>query len=123
MNITRRNWFRWAGASSLLPLAALAERATSQDHNDHAMVLWDRFPVSGGHLLVCTRRHVADWFEATSAEQQGILELLHRGRSLILEQFDPAGFNIGVNVGAAAGHELIKEGDAANADSLITVEE
>ena len=36
MNITRRNWFRWAGASSLLPLAALAERATAQDHDIHA---------------------------------------------------------------------------------------
>ncbi|MGH8134725.1 MAG: multicopper oxidase family protein [Steroidobacteraceae bacterium] len=35
--MTRRNWFRWAGASSLLPFAALAERAASHDHHDHVM--------------------------------------------------------------------------------------
>jgi diadenosine tetraphosphate (Ap4A) HIT family hydrolase len=43
--------------------------------NEHALILWDGFPVSGGHLLVCTRRHIADWFEATDAEQRATLPL------------------------------------------------
>jgi len=30
MKITRRNWFRWMGAGSLLPFAALAERASEE---------------------------------------------------------------------------------------------
>ena len=37
MNISRRNWFRWAGASSLLPLATVAERAVSQGHEQHVL--------------------------------------------------------------------------------------
>lgn len=75
--------------------------------NEHALILWDGFPVSGGHLLVCTRRHISDWFEATDAEQGAILDLLRRGRSLILEHHAPEGFNIGVNVGIAAGQTVM----------------
>ncbi|MEY4179891.1 MAG: hypothetical protein RLY70_3465, partial [Planctomycetota bacterium] len=75
--------------------------------NEHALILWDGFPVTGGHLLVCTKRHVADWFEATDAEQQAILDLLRHGRGLILEHHAPAGFNIGVNVGVAAGQTVM----------------
>lgn len=77
------------------------------DANEHALILGDGFPVSEGHLLVCTRRHVADWFEATEAEQRAILELLQRGRGLILGRHAPAGFNIGINVGLAAGQTVM----------------
>lgn len=77
------------------------------DGNEHALILGDGFPVTDGHLLVCTQRHVADWFEATEAEQRAILELLQRGRSLILSRHSPAGFNIGVNVGLAAGQTVM----------------
>ena len=34
MNISRRHWFRWLGASSLLPLVAMAERSVAQGHED-----------------------------------------------------------------------------------------
>ena len=75
--------------------------------NEHALVLRDHYPVTDGHLLVCSRRHVADWFEATEAEQRAIMELLHEGRRHLLARHSPAGFNIGVNVGAAAGQTVM----------------
>ena len=37
MNITRRHWFRWVGAGSVLPLAVLANRAVAQGHEGHVM--------------------------------------------------------------------------------------
>jgi FtsP/CotA-like multicopper oxidase with cupredoxin domain len=37
MNISRRNWFRWMGAGSLLPLMTMAERAVAQEHAGHVM--------------------------------------------------------------------------------------
>ncbi|MEX2150152.1 MAG: copper oxidase [Steroidobacteraceae bacterium] len=37
MNISRRHWFRWLGASSLLPLVAMAERSVAQAHEGHVM--------------------------------------------------------------------------------------
>jgi FtsP/CotA-like multicopper oxidase with cupredoxin domain len=37
MKLSRRNWFRWMGAGSLLPLAMLADRAVAQVHVGHIM--------------------------------------------------------------------------------------
>ena len=31
--------------------------------------LWDAFPVSKGHALIITRRHVSSWFDATDEEK------------------------------------------------------
>ena len=42
MNITRRNWFRWVGAGSLLPMALMAGRSGSEEPVPGAT------PVSGG---------------------------------------------------------------------------
>lgn len=92
--------------SDRCPFCEIAE-SKILDGNEHALLLRDAFPVSDGHLLVCTRRHVADWFDATDAEHHAILELLHRGRSWILAERAPAGFNIGVNVGVAAGQTVM----------------
>ena len=30
--------------------------------------IWDRYPVSPGHVLIVPSRHCATWFEATPAE-------------------------------------------------------
>jgi FtsP/CotA-like multicopper oxidase with cupredoxin domain len=37
MKISRRHWFHWMGAGSLLPLAMLTNRAAAQGHEGHAM--------------------------------------------------------------------------------------
>ncbi len=68
--------------------------------------IWDGFPVSPRHALVVTRRHVKDWFEASPAEQQALLEGIAIARQAILAEAEPAGFNIGVNVGEAAGQTV-----------------
>jgi len=68
--------------------------------------IWDRYPVSKGHLLVVTKRHVADWFEASEVEQHAVLHALERGRKIILDQHAADGFNVGVNIGTAAGQTV-----------------
>lgn len=68
--------------------------------------LWDAFAVSPGHALVVPRRHVASWFDATAAEQQEIVTALAVARERVLAAHSPDGFNIGVNVGAAAGQTI-----------------
>jgi len=44
--------------------------------------LWDGYPVSAGHALVVTRRHLANWFETSSAEQVELLEGVERASYL-----------------------------------------
>ena len=68
--------------------------------------VWDAFPVSPGHALLVTRRHVASWFEATSEEQADLLAATGIARDAILRNHNPDGFNIGVNVGDAAGQTV-----------------
>jgi len=74
--------------------------------NEHAMVRYDINPVTPGHLLVLTRRHVADFFGTTPDERAALLALLQRAKVLLQRERSPDGFNIGVNVGDAAGQTI-----------------
>ncbi|HET7766499.1 MAG TPA: HIT family protein [Burkholderiales bacterium] len=59
--------------------------------------------LSPGHVLVVPRRHVAGFFDMTPDEQAAVLSLLNQARRLIDRQHAPDGYNIGANVGKAAG--------------------
>ena len=76
---------------------------------DHelAYALYDRYPVNPGHVLVIPKRHVSGWFEATGQEQQALLAVLDRVKELLDERYHPDGYNIGVNVGEAAGQTVM----------------
>jgi diadenosine tetraphosphate (Ap4A) HIT family hydrolase len=74
--------------------------------NDNAVVIRDAFPVSDGHTLVIPRRHVASFFELTPAERDSVMDLLNWANSDLLNRFDPDGFNVGINDGAAAGQTI-----------------
>lgn len=71
--------------------------------NELAYVRFDNRALAAGHVLVVPRRHVADFFDMTPAEQSAVLELLNRAHALVAGKYEPDGFNVGVNVGAAAG--------------------
>jgi Diadenosine tetraphosphate (Ap4A) hydrolase and other HIT family hydrolases len=75
--------------------------------NDLAYARYDLYPVSPGHLLLIPFRHVASYFEATEAEQAALLSLVHDARRLLDERYAPDGYNIGVNIGAAAGQSIM----------------
>lgn len=68
--------------------------------------LWDRFPASPGHALVVPKRHIATWFDATMEEQIEIVQAIGLARGLVESNYHPDGYNIGVNVGQAAGQTI-----------------
>lgn len=74
--------------------------------NDLAYVISDRFPASPGHLLILPRRHVGDWFEVTAAERSALFELADAAKAWLDIEFHPDGYNLGINVGEAAGQTL-----------------
>ena len=71
--------------------------------SDFAYVCDEVNSMSKGHVIVVPKRHVADFFEMSGAEQGSIIALLNRAKKRIDEAHKPDGYNIGVNVGAAAG--------------------
>jgi len=75
--------------------------------NDLAYARYDAFPVTDGHILICPKRHIADFFETTQDERLAILELLENSKSLLDSEKSPNGFNIGINSGIAAGQTIM----------------
>ena len=75
--------------------------------NELCYAIWDRFPVSRGHMLVIPFRHEPDFFSLTREERAAMSDLVVSGRELIEENFSPAGYNIGVNVGSVAGQSVM----------------
>jgi diadenosine tetraphosphate (Ap4A) HIT family hydrolase len=67
----------------------------------------DAYPVSPGHTLIIPRRHVASFFDTTAEEKRELFELLAWCREELLARCQPAGFNIGINDGAAAGQTVM----------------
>src|SRR6187397_1649441 len=71
--------------------------------NSLAYVRYDSNSLSRGHVLVVPKRHVAGFFEMTPEEHAAISALLRQAQTLIQAEHGPDGYNIGVNVGKAAG--------------------
>lgn len=74
--------------------------------NGLAYVLRDTYPVSPGHLLIIPLRHEANFFASTPDELEAIWDLVTRSRELLDRQYHPDGYNLGVNVGEAAGQTI-----------------
>ncbi len=74
--------------------------------NRLAFALYDRCPVTPGHMLLIPLRHVSDWFETTDEERRDLLALADEARALLLRERRPGGFNLGVNVGHAVGQTV-----------------
>jgi diadenosine tetraphosphate (Ap4A) HIT family hydrolase len=88
------------------PLCSAGEGRAILSVNTHAVAIWDAFPVSPGHALIVSRRHVADLFELSAEEQAALWALLPSVKAAIGARHAPAGYNVGVNVGAAAGQTV-----------------
>jgi diadenosine tetraphosphate (Ap4A) HIT family hydrolase len=76
--------------------------------NELAFAIPDAFPVSPGHALVVPRRLIPTWFDATREERLALLELVDEVKRQLEEREPrPDGYNIGVNVGHAAGQTVM----------------
>jgi len=75
--------------------------------NEFAYVIHDGFPVTEAHSLIIPKRHVADYFDLATEEKLACGELLSQTKEHI-QTADPSveGFNIGINVGEAAGQTI-----------------
>ena len=75
--------------------------------NELAFALWDEYPVARGHTLILPRRHVEDFFDLTAMEIVAMEEMIRFHRKRLLEEdMTIQGFNVGVNIGKAAGQTI-----------------
>jgi diadenosine tetraphosphate (Ap4A) HIT family hydrolase len=71
--------------------------------DEHAYVRFDNHSLSRGHVIVVPKRHVASFFDMSGEEKSSILGLLDRAKEYVEREFGPDGYNLGVNIGKAAG--------------------
>ncbi|MFO7576986.1 MAG: HIT family protein [Pelovirga sp.] len=85
---------------------AASDRMVAEYGSVYAIL--DRYPVTPGHHLVITKRHVDNYFAMSAAEKRDAEALLALLRQQILQD-DPTveGFNIGMNCGEAAGQTVM----------------
>jgi len=57
--------------------------------NELAFAFRDRYPVSGGHTLVVTRRVVPDWFSASKEERVALLDLVDEVKRQLDRELQP----------------------------------
>jgi ATP adenylyltransferase len=68
-----------------------------------ALVMLNRYPYNNGHLLVAPRCHVASPELLTREELIEISEIVTRSVQRLRTAYRPAGLNVGMNLGRAAG--------------------
>jgi ATP adenylyltransferase len=66
-------------------------------------VMLNRYPYVNGHLMVATRRHTVDLESLSDAEMLELFRTVDLCRSALTRSCAPDGFNIGINIGKAAG--------------------
>ena len=71
-----------------------------------AYAIYDKFPVSDGHVLIIPKKHFADYFELSFKEQSACVFMMNKVKGIVAERFNPDGFNIGVNIGEKAGQTV-----------------
>jgi ATP adenylyltransferase len=68
-----------------------------------AFAILNAFPYNSGHLMVVPNRHVADPGDLENAEMLELFRLTTAAMQAIGETYHPEGFNVGLNIGRAAG--------------------
>ena len=90
----------------------LAQDATHDRENglvwrrSRSTVWLNRYPYNNGHLLIAPVRHQGDLTEFEGEDLQQPLETLKIMVEILREMLRPQGFNIGLNLGKAAGAGL-----------------
>ena len=65
--------------------------------------LLNKYPYTGGHLMVIPYKQTPDLHGLTDDELTDIMKLLRRCQDALTRVMKPNGFNIGLNLGRAAG--------------------
>jgi ATP adenylyltransferase len=69
-------------------------------------VIMNRYPYTGGHLMVAPCRHLGELKEMTSEEKLEMTDLTIEALEILKAELHPDGLNLGYNLGAAAGAGL-----------------
>lgn len=68
-----------------------------------SLVMLNRYPYTNGHLMVAPLRHTSDMNSLTDQEMLDLFRVLNLCRNVLEKEASPQGYNVGLNLGRAAG--------------------
>jgi ATP adenylyltransferase len=71
--------------------------------SDHSFVMMNRYPYCNGHMMVSPYRHISDLEKLKSEEMLDLFATVALCTRVLSDKFAPQGFNVGINLGKAAG--------------------
>jgi ATP adenylyltransferase len=83
-----------------------ANYVIARDRTCYALL--NTHPYTGGHLMVVPYKQVADLQELTDDEMGDLMKLVRRCQAALKRVMKPDGFNIGLNLGHAAGAGIVQ---------------
>lgn len=97
-----------AGTRSDSCFLCAAAGGQDEDHhvlarNERALVMLNKYPYNSGHVIVAPRRHVASLESLDGDETVSVIDLVRLSVGALREALDAHGFNVGANLGEAAG--------------------
>jgi len=95
------------GCVFCLAASATGEESLVVNRGELAFALLNRFPYSSGHLMIAPFRHVGDLAQLSKEEASEIHALTVRALEVLGSAYQPAGFNIGWNLGRTAGAGVV----------------
>ena len=69
----------------------------------HSFLMLNRYPYTGGHMMVAVRGHRARFAALSAEERADLLELVGLAERALEAEYQPHGMNFGVNAGRVAG--------------------
>lgn len=75
-------------------------------HNKDYYVMYDKRPVSKGHCLIVSRRHVEDYFGLREEESASLKSITLELKRFLDEKYKPKAYNLAMNCGAKAGQTV-----------------
>lgn len=73
------------------------------ERSRHSFSILNIYPYNNGHIMIVPYRHVDDLTKLNEEEISDMMALLNRTQKLLTKKLRPDGFNIGINIGRAAG--------------------
>ena len=96
-----------AGCIFCAALAGDGEDSLVVHRGLRAFALLNRFPYASGHFMIAPMRHVGDFGELDEAEVLEVHRLASAGIGALRELYSPQAFNLGWNLGRAAGAGVV----------------
>ncbi len=81
-------------------------QSTELYRSEYSLVTVNLYPYNAGHLMICPLRHCENLTELTDQEAFDIHKMSVKSIKIIDKELNPAGYNIGYNMGEGSGRSI-----------------